>query len=259
MRATLAAIRSARSAPGWRTTSLRRTSRTTSTSGDRGSSSLSTVAYGLLGHLVESASGLSYEDYCRQSIFEPIGMNRSGFRIDRIDTSSHAVPYSRIADDFTNDEIGDDFVHKTLARYSADEHPPVPGGLHPHCLYSFATPPDGLLRTSIHELARFLLLWIDKGASAGSQGDVRVLTAETVESALSEEHFGRAICWDRSTSLPDEPLWMHSGGDPGIATLVGFRPREKSGLLLIFNVDQPGSMFRAAIDLLLQTGSNSLA
>ena len=214
----------------------------------------SNVAYGLLGHLVEKASGLTYEDYCRKFIFEPLGMRQSGFSIDRIDTASHAVPYSRIGEDFTMDDIGEDYERSALPRFSVEERPPVAGGLHPHCLYSFATPPDGLLRTSVSELARFLIAWINRGT--GPQGEVQLLASETVESALSDAHFGRALCWSRSKRLPGEPLWNHSGGDPGIAAFAGFRAQEKSGLVLIFNVDDPREMFRGAIDVLLEALSS---
>ena len=206
----------------------------------------SNVAYGLLGHLVERTSELSYEDYCRRHIFTPLQMSSSGFDIARIDSGRHAVPYTVLSEDF---EVQPDFEESALGRYPLSERPPVPGEPYAHCLYSFATPPDGLLRTSVNELARFLLCWINRG----SLGQAQLLRSDTVDLALSDRHFGRALCWSRSSTLPGEPLWTHSGGDPGIATLVGFRPEQRSGLIVLFNTSGPGPMFRQMVELLLET------
>lgn len=210
----------------------------------------SNVAFGLLGHVVEALSGLSYEDYCRRRIFAPLGMDSSGFRIDRIDAERHAVPYSRLDDDA---EIGPDFVAENLGRYSMEERPPQPGELFAHCLYSFATPPDGLLRSTALDLSRFLMAWIGSGAlTEDGLMPVKLLEPETVRIALTPTHLGRALCWDRQRAVSEvEPMVLHSGGDPGIATIIAFRPEQKSGLVLMFNTGDPGGMFRGALDALV--------
>ena len=122
-----------------------------------------------------------------------------------------------------------------LARGSAAEQPVVPGEWFGHCLYSFATPPDGLLRTSAVELARFVAAW----AGAGVVDGQRVLEEETVRSALAPEHFGRALCWSQSTSYDGEPFFLHGGGDPGIATVAAFRPQQQTGLVMLNNTGSP--------------------
>ena len=200
----------------------------------------SNVGYGVLGHLVERVSGSSFEDYTREHIFEPLGMASSGWRLSDINTARHATPYSRLSEDFEPPED----PGALLARYSTRERPPEPGALFPHCLYSFATPPDGLLRTSIADLSRFLVAWMSGGVRAGA----RILEAETVAMALSDQHFGMALCWGHWQSVPGEPLWGHSGGDPGIASYVGFRPEQGSGILLLFNTYLAGGDIRPVID-----------
>ena len=213
----------------------------------------SNVAFGLLGHLVERVDGRSFEDYCRERIFEPLGMAASGFLLERIDVERHAVPYTRVPADFA---AGDDLAGMptaALARRPLDGRAPEPGTLFPHCLYSFATPPDGLLRTSVNELARFLSLWAGRGTTTGPDGEpVTLLDPDIVDLALADAHFGRALCWDRASSLPGGPLAFHDGGDPGILTLAGFHPGAGSGLLLFFNTGGPGDMVRAGLVALLE-------
>ena len=204
----------------------------------------SNVAYGLLGHLVERTSGLAYSEACRTLVFDPLGMSDSGFELASIDIDRHATPYSKVPEDFDPESMGE---LRGLLRDPDQFESLEPGDLVGHCLYSFGTPPDGLLRSNVVELARFVQAYIDRGQLDGA----RILESETVATALSDEHYGRALCWDRSRSLGGEPFWNHSGGDPGIATLIGFRPEQRSGFVLLFNTSDPGPAFRGIVDAML--------
>ncbi len=209
----------------------------------------SNVGYGLLGHLIEAISGRPFEGYCRDYIFAPLGMSASGFRIDGIDVDRHAVPYSRLPGDFDAEQ---ESAEERLGRFTFGERQPVPGEFFPHCLYSFATPPDGLLRTSANDLSRFLAAWVGHGQAHDGDGEsIQILGADTVATALADDHYGRMLCWDRIESLPGEPLIFHDGGDPGISALIAFRPTERSGLLLIINTSDAGGMFGDSVRALL--------
>ena len=203
----------------------------------------SNVGYGVLGHLVERVSGGSFEDFTREHIFEPLGMASTGWRLRDVDTARHATPYSQLSKSF---EMPEDPA-TLLARDPIATHPPQPGGLFAHCLYSFATSPDGLLRTSVDDLSRFLVAWINGGEREGT----RILGAETVAMALDDQHFGQPLCWGRWERPPGEPLWGHFGGDPGVASYVGFRPDQGSGILLLFNTYLDGKRMLPLIDELV--------
>jgi len=216
----------------------------------------SNVGYGLLGHVVERVSGLSYEDYCRDRIFRPLGMESSSFRIDRIDPGRHAVPYLRVPEE-SSSEARD--LASRLGRYTLAQRPPEPGQMYPLCLYSFGTPPDGLLRTSVNQLSRFIAAWIDGGLGRDSAGrSSRVLRPETVDLALADSHFGRKLCWDPFDTppgeepFPGESLIYHGGGDPGIATFAGFRRRQRSGIVLFFNTSSPANGYMEGVRALVE-------
>jgi CubicO group peptidase (beta-lactamase class C family) len=204
----------------------------------------SNVGYGLLGHLVERASGREFADYCRAHIFGPLAMRSSSFRIRDVG-ARHAVPYfNRVPHDFDLAKSRREWASDArLARYPFDERPPAPGQLFAYCAYGFATPPDGGLRTGVHDLARFLPAWIGRGSGRGQDGrGVALLRPETVDMALSPDHFGRMLCWDRletfyssKEAIPGEPWIHHDGSDPGVGALAAFRPRDRSGMILVFN------------------------
>ena len=128
----------------------------------------------MLGHLVETLSGISYSDYMLNRVFAPLGMSRSRILPAGMDLQSRATPYT-----YAND--GD--VAAVELRDPA--------------------------WTSSYRLARpFRSNGTDPcpGAHPGT----------------------RTQDW--------EPvLWRHSGSDPGISTLVAFRPRDRRGAVILMN------------------------
>ena len=199
----------------------------------------SNVAFGLLGVLVEVLSGQSFNGFCRDRILHPLGMRETGWFLAEIDRARHAVPYSLLPEDFEPPEISD--MASLLPAADPSPAAPAPGDLFPHCLYSFYNYPDGLLRTNVQELSRFLRAYIGGGMLNG----VRILKSETIGLMLSDQHFGRGLCWSFQETPDGEPFWGHGGGDPGISTYMGFRERDKVGVIIFFNFGGSGNgMFR---------------
>jgi CubicO group peptidase (beta-lactamase class C family) len=194
----------------------------------------SNVAYGLLGYLVETISDMSYPDYMRKRVFAPLGMSHSRFSLDGMDPKSHATAYTFVKDgDFAAVNLRDPaWVPPTDGR----------GGVQvPHCLYSFATPSDGLARTSAEELSRLLQAYMNEGLLDGQ----RVLQSETVAQILSDQHVPFAngepaahrqgLAWRRFDDSVLGTTWGHSGADPGISTLMTFRPKDRRGVIVLTN------------------------
>jgi CubicO group peptidase (beta-lactamase class C family) len=194
----------------------------------------SNVAYGLLGHLVETLSGMSYSDYMLRRVFAPLGMTHSRILLEGMDPLSHATPYT-----YAND--GD--VSKVELRDPA-WMPPADrsGGVQvPHCLYSWGTPPDGLARTSAVELSRLLRAFMNGGTLEGH----RVLQSSTIAEILSDQHVSLAptqvsttlhgLTWLGYRGLGPGIAWAHSGGDPGISTLIAFRLQDRRGVVILMN------------------------
>jgi CubicO group peptidase (beta-lactamase class C family) len=203
----------------------------------------SNVAYGLLGHLVETLSGMSYSDYMLNRVFTPLGMSHTRILLAGMDPQSHATPYTYAKDgDVAAVELRDPAWTPPADRL---------GGVQvPHCLYSWGTPPDGLARTSASELSRLLRAFMNGGKLEGQ----RVLQSRTIAQILSDQHVPFAatqvktqvqgLTWRLYRGLGPGIVWGHSGGDPGISTLIVFRPWDRRGAVILMNSD--GGVITAA-------------
>jgi CubicO group peptidase (beta-lactamase class C family) len=218
----------------------------------------SNVAFGLVGLLSERVGGKAYEALCRERIFGPLGMASSGIRLDTIDRKRESVPYKILAEDFKADDISQ--VERAFARYPEEKFTPRAGGHFPFCSYSFATPPDGLMRTSVHDLAQFVLAWIGSSTRAQSRGEApKIVSAETAAMALAPVHYERALGWDfvpryfgTDDPIPGGTLIGHNGSDPGIGAVVVFRPEDRSGFVMMFNVGMSDAIARDGLKLYLE-------
>ena len=187
----------------------------------------SNVAYGLLGHLVETLSDMSYSDYMLKRVFSPLGMTQSRILLAGMKPESHATPYT-----YANDGK----VATVELRDPSWTPPAKPaGGVQvPHCLYSFGTPPDGLARSSAVELSRVLRAFMNGGEVEGQ----RVLQSNTVAQILS----GQGLTWHQYGNLGPGVAWGHNGGDPGVSTLAVFRPQDRRGVVILTNSDEGGAL-----------------
>jgi CubicO group peptidase (beta-lactamase class C family) len=82
----------------------------------------------------------------------------------------------------------------------------------------------------------------------------RVLQSRTIAQILSDQHVPFAatqvktqvqgLTWRLYRGLGPGMVWGHSGGDPGISTLIVFRPWDRRGAVILMNSD--GGVITAA-------------
>ena len=163
----------------------------------------SNVATGLAGQVFHEATGVRLDLYAREHIFAPLGMANTGwFLSDFADLSQIAQPYVR--------------------------------GNKPFSHYGYPTWPDGQLRTSANDLARFLAMVMNGGELDG----VRILAPETVEQLLTKQTFaglseqsGQGIFWEYTKG----GLVGHNGGDLGVFAMMYFNPDTNLGAVMLTN------------------------
>ncbi len=209
------------------------------------------VGFGLLGYLVERIAGQPFNEFCNERIFTPLGMTHTGWHIREIDADRHSVLYTRLGDNPEPPEDGT--LDSMLPADGVTVEDFVPNGFVPHCLYSFYNYPDGLVRTSVHELSRFLRAYALGGAFEGR----RILKAETVEMMLSKDHFGQGLCWETYDLGGEDAFWGHDGGDPGVATLMAFRKSDDVGLVLFFNQGNYGDGIGNVMSRMIEEAQNA--
>ncbi|MHC1737625.1 MAG: serine hydrolase [Ignavibacteriaceae bacterium] len=202
----------------------------------------SNINYGVIGTLIERLSNKRFDIFCRENIFEPMGLNAS-FNIDDFSSVNNiAVLYRRSGSTWS----------PQLDNYGGVKPPPrnlfgyIPGtnGL------LFA--PQGGLRISGTDLAKILILLKDGGIYNG----VRILNDTTVSQMLipawayngsnGNNYYGifntYALGCHRTTELlPGETLFGHPGEAYGLISDMYFSELKDYGIVFITNGGQWGN------------------
>jgi CubicO group peptidase (beta-lactamase class C family) len=172
----------------------------------------SNIAAGLAGYIVEIATGKKLNEYSKKYIFDPLKMVHSGWFLSEIDLKKHSKLYSNETD--------------TLKQ--------IP-------LYGIPTYPDGGVRTSVSELARFFIALLNDGSYEGA----RILKKESVDE-MQRFQFTASNKPDNVdiTELNSGIFWAtkrnvsnigHSGSDPGVKTEMLSDLSKEIGVILFTN------------------------
>ncbi|SOE22397.1 CubicO group peptidase, beta-lactamase class C family [Spirosomataceae bacterium TFI 002] len=171
------------------------------------------MGYVILGLIIQEVNKKPFEQYMTEDIFLPLGMNDSYWFL-------RDIPHDNIAR-----------PHELVKK----EEPKIL----PH--YGYPDFPDGQLRTTVSDYARFLEVFLNEGMANGQQ----FLKPETVKEFLKVQyplvHKHQAIAWNYDEMenfiyyrfMPRLP--SHTGGDPGVGTIITFDPKTKTGAIIFTN------------------------
>jgi CubicO group peptidase (beta-lactamase class C family) len=167
----------------------------------------SNMGYALLGYIVERVANMPFDEYCKQNIFLPLGMNKTEWRIANTPLDEWAIPYS-----------------PTLT--NASEY------------YSFPDYPDGGLKTTVVDLSKFMRMLIQKGTFNNQQ----ILLPATVD--LMETPMFTLIAGPFTldyglglyqTDINGVRFVGHSGGELGASTNMYFNTTSNVGVIVFTN------------------------
>tara|TARA_B100000674_G_C37907584_1_gene946898 strand:- start:235 stop:1503 length:1269 start_codon:yes stop_codon:yes gene_type:complete len=174
------------------------------------------IATALSGFVVEHVTQTPFDDYCDTHIFDVLGMDHTGWYLADFDATTVAMPYEVVG-----------------GNYKTDGH------------YGYADYPDGQLRSSISDIARFLATISGNGAFDGAQ----VLSENSLEELLSPQYpkanSGQYVFWYEST-IAGRKVIGHNGGDIGVATQISFSPETGVGVIVLMNVSWSDKVTAAA-------------
>lgn len=168
------------------------------------------IGAALVAWIIEIRSGMPFYEYSTRYTLGPIGMNNSGWRWQDINEEKHAVNYKK------KKKVVDP--------------------------YHLATYPDDGLRTSVNDLAKYLIEMIN-----GYNGDLTMITHidySTIFKPIISQGFtglnpknqGVGVFWD----IDNKGLILHTGGDPGATSVVLFDPATGIGKIMLINVELKG-------------------
>jgi CubicO group peptidase (beta-lactamase class C family) len=174
----------------------------------------------LNGYLIETITGLDYAQYSQTMLLQPLAMNNTSWRFADFDLDTLAMPYTR------------------------------PGGTYqPAGHYTFADYPNGALRASAYDMARFLAAIANGGILDGQ----RVLAETTVAEMLTiqpppNDNGRQAIGWYTTTF--DGETWIgHNGGEVGVCTDTWLRQSDGLGIVMLANGECISTeMFELVVD-----------
>jgi CubicO group peptidase (beta-lactamase class C family) len=167
----------------------------------------SNTGFALLGFLVETVSAEPFDTYCRDHIFEPLAMTETAWFLRDLDATKLATPY--------------EYRRGRYVSYGQ---------------YGYPDYPNGQLRSSVRELARFLTAHIEAGRLDG-QIILRPRSARAMRTVQHPEiasDTGLALFLDRIANLP---VVGHDGGDYGASTQMWFSRPHRLGVILLTNGD----------------------
>lgn len=196
----------------------------------------SNAGYALLGYLVETIGRQPLEEYLQQNVYGVLKMDETSFYISKLNHERQACGYT-----YTRN------VKRELCPGDGDGNL-LPKGVSPkagyneHALYSYPTLADGMVRTSVNQLANFMIAMMNGGRFEGAQ----LLKEETVKEMLS----GKGLCWFRAGDY-----WGHDGSDPGCETEIQFNPKTRVGFIIFANAEANLKPIKALLKAKAESGS----
>ena len=189
---------------------------------DGTNASYSNWATALAGHIVETVSGQSFDDYIAQHIFQPLGMERSTF----------------------GEPLPESLAPRMSGGYSFEA-----GAFKPHGFeFIHAAGPAGSLTSTVADMARFMLAHLQDGAL----GEARILKPETAQQmhkrVMSPDAAlnGHALGF-YETYINGRRIIGHGGDTQYFHSVLSLMP--ETGLGLFATVNTGGQGGRTSVEL----------
>jgi CubicO group peptidase (beta-lactamase class C family) len=171
--------------------------------------SYSNMGTALNGFVTESATGMPFDDFCEDNIFDPLCMEKTAWHFADFDSSHVARPYS----------------------YQGGNYVP-----YPH--YGFADYPDGQLRSNAMDLGNFMIAYLN----GGTLGANSILTQASINEMWSPQipslEATQGLNWYQEElfhSGGSTMLWGHNGGEDGVSTDMYLDPVTNIGICILTN------------------------
>ena len=171
--------------------------------------SYSNAAFDILCDVIAKVSGMTFEDYTKKYIFEPVGMKNSTFFKPDVPENLATQPHI----------IGDSLKAVVSVVYP----------------YNRRHAGSSTLHSNVEDMMRWAMVNLNKGEIEGkriyNEASYDLLT--TVTHQINDT---RNVCLSWFTrNLRGHDIFYHSGGDTGYSTFFAFIPSKKSAVVLMAN------------------------
>ena len=215
----------------------------------RGQYAYDNILFGVAQLVIEQASGMKYEDFLRQRIFTPLGMNETRFNSDRLTAKDNVATGYALAD-FKNLEPAPRMTWHNVSGA---------GGIY----------------SSVHDLSKWMNMHLAGGTYTDAKGNEHQLVSKKRQQGMwtivtpipvndpsvpelrpgKPNFLGYGEGWQLSDYSGNKLVW-HTGGWPGMVSRLTLVPDKKIGVIVLTS-QEVGAAFNAvtmqALDAMLGT------
>lgn len=157
----------------------------------------------LLGLIVEHVSGKPFYQYTQESIFQPLGMTCTSFKLANFQANELSQMYQ---------SDGTPWGNYTISLY-----------------------PAGGLRSHVEDMSKFLSAILLDGTLNGK----KILSPASVQEMLRLQGTGEGfgLIWYELPIKDDFKVWGHNGGAEGTKTVMFYNKKTKVGAMVFTNTD----------------------
>lgn len=185
-------------------------------------------ALNLTGCLIEKLSGERFDNYVRQHILLPLGIENAGFNIDSLDASTFASIYSY------NESTG--AYARSEQAYARRCDTLIALGKYRLGYDAADFSPTGGMKISAENLAKWMMVFMNHGVG---QNGAKIMTPESV-ATMMHPHFKIKDIREYCLTLNTQPYLVdgytlvgHTGGAYGLESAMYFDPRGNWGITVI--------------------------
>lgn len=178
-----------------------------------GSYEYANANYGLLGLIIEAVSGMSYEQYIEQNIFEPIGMSHSAASLEKSKENG-------LIDGYRN----------YFGIYVAGK-PDYPEEIHEG---TWTNIPAGYLSSSVTDMEKYLQMYLRGGENIVSSESVDRMFYENVSDG-NGSYYGMG--WEYMPDLYSKPIIAHAGLVENYTSNMFILPEKGMAVVVLVNMN----------------------
>jgi len=185
----------------------------------------SNMAYEVLGDLIAKVSGMSFEDYVRKNILEPLGMKSSTLLVKQADPALLTTPH-----------------------VMGNAYQPVVSKVFP---YNRMHSPSSTLYSNVLDMTRWAMANLNRGELDG-QRILKDSTYDVMWKPAGEQWQQIGISWFLGKHREHRTI-SHSGGDTGFVSNLVMIPDKSIAVVMMSNFDRAGlrPLTNAALDVAL--------